>query len=51
MTAAARILLREFPQIEHFDDTGLTTEQVHYFLGESAAIAYYTFKHLQQSKN
>ena len=38
-TIAARLLEEAFPQIVGFDATGLTEEQIHYFLGESAAIA------------
>ena len=36
---AARILADAFPQIVGFNDQGMTAEQVHYFLGEPAAVA------------
>lgn len=39
MNPAARILAQQYPQIVGFDATGMTQEQVHYFLGEDAAIA------------
>lgn len=44
LPAAARILAREFPQIVDFDATGMTAEEVHYFLGESAAVAYFQYQ-------
>lgn len=44
--AAARILTQAYPQIATFDATGLTTEEVHYFLGESAAVAFYQYRTL-----
>lgn len=43
---AAEILAQAYPQIVSFNATGLTTEQVHYFLGESAAVAYYQYQTL-----
>lgn len=39
MGVSAKVLAETFPQIVNFDATGMTAEQVHYFLGESAAIA------------
>lgn len=45
--AAARILTQAFPQIATFDATGMTTEQVHYFLGESAGVAFYQLQNLR----
>ncbi|WP_171041316.1 hypothetical protein [Sinomonas susongensis] len=47
MTRAAEILAAEFPQIVDFDATGMTTEQVHYFLGESAGVAFYQYQTLK----
>lgn len=41
---AARILAELFPQIVDFDSTGMTSEEVHYFLGESAGVAYYQYQ-------
>lgn len=41
---AARILAEVFPQIVDFDSTGMTSEEVHYFLGESAGVAYYQYQ-------
>lgn len=49
--AAIAQLLRAHHSIEHFDDTDLTTEEVHYFLGESAAVAFYQYRFLQQFQN
>ena len=46
--AAARILAAAFPQIAGFDATGMTTEEVHYFLGESAGVAYFQYQVLTQ---
>lgn len=51
MNGAITQLLRAFPQIEHFDGTGMTAEEVHYFLGEAAGVAYFQYKFLQQSQN
>ena len=44
--AAAVLLADAFPQIVGFDDRGMTAEQVHYFLGESAAVALGQYRHL-----
>lgn len=41
---AARILAEVFPEIVGFDATGMTSEEVHYFLGESAGVAYYQYQ-------
>ena len=43
---AARILADAFPQIVGFNDHGMTAEQVHYFLGESAAVALGQYRRL-----
>jgi hypothetical protein len=42
--AAARILAEVYPQIVEFDATGMTAEEVHYFLGESAGVAYFQYQ-------
>lgn len=43
--APARILAEKYPQIVNFDATGLTAEEVHYFLGgESPGIAYFQYQ-------
>lgn len=44
---AARILCDAFPGIERFDAKGMTAEQVHYFLGESAGVAYFQLQNLK----
>jgi hypothetical protein len=49
MPRAAEILAETFPQIVGFDATGLTCEQVHYFLGESAGVAYFQYKFLTEA--
>jgi hypothetical protein len=41
LPAAARILAEAYPQIVDFDPCGMTIEEVHYFLGESAAVAFF----------
>ncbi|QOT16695.1 hypothetical protein [Paenarthrobacter sp. YJN-5] len=46
LPAAARILAETYPQIVDFDSTGMSVEEVHYFLGESAAIAYFQYRSL-----
>ncbi|MDO5865196.1 MULTISPECIES: hypothetical protein [Paenarthrobacter] len=46
LPAAARILAETYPQIVDFDSTGMSVEEVHYFLGESAAIAYFQYRFL-----
>lgn len=51
MTRAAEILAATFPQIVGFDPKGLTSEEVHYFLGESAAVAYYQYRNLTRASN
>lgn len=43
LPAAARILAETYPQIVDFDASGMTIEEVHYFLGESAAVAFFQF--------
>lgn len=47
---AAAILADTYPAIVGFDDTGMTTEQVHWHLGESAAVAYYQYQHLTERR-
>lgn len=46
MSRAAEILVQSFPSIRDFDATGMTAEQVHYFLGEDAGVAYFTLQTL-----
>ncbi|AOY70856.1 hypothetical protein ARZXY2_1303 [Arthrobacter sp. ZXY-2] len=43
LPGAARILAEAYPQIVDFDPSGMTIEEVHYFLGESAAVAFFQF--------
>ncbi|MFE4834512.1 hypothetical protein ACFRAU_07500 [Arthrobacter sp. NPDC056691] len=47
---AARLLAEAFPQIVGFDATGMTAEEIHYFLGESAGVAYCQYQVLRGSK-
>ncbi|MDP9904694.1 hypothetical protein [Arthrobacter bambusae] len=49
-TAAARILAERFPQIVDFDAAGMTTEEIHYFLGESAGVAFFQFRALERAR-
>jgi hypothetical protein len=46
MSRAAEILAEAYPQIVDFDGTGLTAEQIHYYLGEDAAVAWYQYQTL-----
>jgi hypothetical protein len=48
MTRAAEILATVYPQIVGFDATGMTAEQVHYYLGEDAGVAYYQYRNLTE---
>lgn len=48
LPGAARILAETYPQIVDFDPCGMTIEEVHYFLGESAAVAFFQFLALTQ---
>lgn len=48
MSRAAEILAQAYPQIVGFDATGLTAQEVHYFLGESAGVAYYQYQNLTE---
>ena len=46
MTRAAEILANVYPQIVDFDAKGMTSEQIHYFLGEDAGVAYFQYQNL-----
>ncbi|MBT8163207.1 MULTISPECIES: hypothetical protein [Arthrobacter] len=46
---AARILMEAFPAIATFDAVGLTAEQIHYYLGESAGVAYFQLQALRNA--
>lgn len=48
MSRAAEILAQAYPQIVGFNADGLTAEQVHYYLGESAGVAYYQYQNLTE---
>jgi hypothetical protein len=50
MTRAAEILATVYPQIVDFDATGMTAEQVHYYLGENAGVAYYQYRNLTEAR-
>jgi hypothetical protein len=50
VSPAARIIADQYPQIVDFDATGLTSEEVHYFLGEQAGVAFYQYQFLTQGQ-
>jgi hypothetical protein len=50
VSPAARIIADQYPQVVGFDATGLTAEQVHYFLGEAAGVAFYQYQFLTQGE-
>jgi hypothetical protein len=45
---AAEVLAAEFPGIVDFEAAGMTPEEVHYFLGESAAVAFFQYQSLMR---
>ena len=41
--------MEAFPAITTFDAAGLTAEQIHYYLGESAGVAYFQLQALRNA--